>query len=98
MHTRTREYGLEFLLAFDGRIPHLEDGYWIQFDIERVKAAKERPHGLSYVFTLHAPGGTRLVGCDSPWRPGQGRPIQTQAASERSLAPDGDRSRATVSV
>jgi hypothetical protein len=65
MYTRAPEYGLEFLLAFDGRIHHLEEGYWIKFDIERVKATKERPHGLSYSFTLHAPDGTRLVGFDN---------------------------------
>src|SRR6266568_2950819 len=65
MHSRAPEYGLEFLLAFDGRIHHLEEGYWIKFEIERVKATKERPHGLSYSFTLHAPDGRRLVGFDN---------------------------------
>ena len=64
-HAETPEYGLEFLLAFDGRIHHLEEGYWIKFEIERVDAAKERPHGLSYSFTLHAPDGTRLIGFDN---------------------------------
>src|SRR6266705_362950 len=65
MHSRAPEYGLEFLLAFDGRIHHLEEGYWIKFEIERVKPTKKRPHGLSYSFTLHAPDGTRLVGFDN---------------------------------
>jgi hypothetical protein len=65
MKRRTPEYGLEFLLAFDGRIHHLEEGYWIKFEIERVKATKERPHGLSYSFTLHGPDGTQLVGFDN---------------------------------
>ena len=65
MSTRAPEYGLEFLLAFDGRVHHLEEGYWIKFEIERVKATKKRPHGLSYSFTLHAPDGTRLVGFDN---------------------------------
>jgi hypothetical protein len=59
------DQGLEFLLAFDGRIHHLEEGYWIKFEIKRVKSAKERPHGLSYAFTLHAPDGTRLIGFDN---------------------------------
>jgi hypothetical protein len=59
------EYGLEFLLAFDGRVHHLEEGYWLKFEIKRVTASKERPHGLSYSFTLHAPDGTRLVGFDN---------------------------------
>jgi hypothetical protein len=65
MQYRAPEYGLEFLLAFDGRIHHLEEGYWIKFEIERVKATKERPHGLSYSFTLHAPDGTPLIGFDN---------------------------------
>jgi hypothetical protein len=65
MHDQGPEYGLEFLLAFDGRVHHLEEGYWIKFEIERIKASKERPHGLSYSFTLHAPDGTRLVGFDN---------------------------------
>lgn len=62
---RAPEYGLEFLLAFDGRIHHLEEGYWIKFEIERVKATRERPHGLSCSFTLHGPDGRRLVGFDN---------------------------------
>jgi hypothetical protein len=65
MDNEPSEYGLEFLLAFDGRIHHLEDGYWIKFEIKRAEATKKRPHGLSYAFTLHAPDGTRLVGFDN---------------------------------
>jgi len=65
MYNQAPEHGLEFLLAFDGRIHHLEEGYWIKFEIERVEATKQRPHGLSYSFTLHAPDGTRLVGFDN---------------------------------
>ena len=65
MQNRGPEYGLEFLLAFDGRIHHLEEGYWIKFEIERVKAAKDRPHGLACSFTLPAPDGTRMVGFDN---------------------------------
>ena len=59
------EHPLEFLLAFDGRIHHLEEGYWIKFEIKRVKSNEERPHGLSYSFTLHAPSGKRLIGFDN---------------------------------
>ena len=62
------EYGLEFLLAFDGRIHHLEEGYWIKFEIALVAATKKRPHGLSHSFALHAPDGTRLVGFDNAHR------------------------------
>jgi hypothetical protein len=59
------EHQLEFLLAFDGRVHHLEEGYWIKFEVKRAVATNERPHGLSYSFTLHAPNGRRLVGFDN---------------------------------
>jgi hypothetical protein len=48
---RATDYTLEFLLAFDGRIHHLEEGHWLKFEIKKVKATKRRPHGLSYSFT-----------------------------------------------
>ena len=65
MNDRAVDHGLEFLLAFNGRVHHLEKGYWLKFDITRVEPSPERPHGLSYSFTLHAPDGTRLVGFDN---------------------------------
>lgn len=55
MEKQPPEYSLEFLLAFDGRIHHLEEGYWIKFEIKRVTASSERPHGLSH--------STRSNGC-----------------------------------
>lgn len=65
MKCRLPEYALEFLLAFNGRIHYLQDGTWIKFAIKRVKPSTERPHGLSYSLTLHAPDGTRLIGFDN---------------------------------
>jgi hypothetical protein len=65
MKSRDADYTLEFLLDFDGRIHHLEEGYWLKFEIKRVKATPRRPHGLSYSFTLHAPDGKRLIGLDN---------------------------------
>src|SRR6266852_5885180 len=62
---REPDHTLEFLLAFDGRVHHLEKGYWIKFEIKRVEATKRRPFGLSCSFALHAPDGTRLVGFDN---------------------------------
>lgn len=78
------EHALELLLAFDGRIHHLEEGYWIKFEIKRVKATKERPHGLSYSFTLHAPDGVRLVGFDNA----HGVPAPGSRFKRRSRASD----------
>jgi hypothetical protein len=59
------EHTLEFLLAFDGRVHHLEKGYWLKFEIVRVEPTSERPHGLRYAFTLHGPNGKRLIGFDN---------------------------------
>ena len=63
--TTPNEHSLAFLLAFDGRIHHLEQGYWLKFEIVRTGPSKERPHGLRYSFTLHDPDGKRLVGFDN---------------------------------
>ena len=65
MMTGRADHTLEFLLDFDGHVHRLEQGYWIKFQITIVKVTSERPHGLSYSFTLHAPDGTRLVGFDN---------------------------------
>ena len=59
------EHTLEFLLAFDGYRHHYQDGYYAKFEIRRTEPTPERPHGLRYSFTLHAPDGTRLVGFDN---------------------------------
>jgi hypothetical protein len=59
------DHGLEFLLAFDGRIHILEKGYWLKFEIKQVEAETTRPHGLRYSFTLHGPSGKRLLGFDN---------------------------------
>ena len=84
MRNRPSEYGLEFLLSFDGRIHHLEEGYWIKFEIKRIEATRKRPHGLSYAFTLHAPDGTRLVGFDNA----HGVPAKSSRLKRRAEASD----------
>lgn len=65
MAERPPEHTLEFLLAFDGRTHWYEGGYHVKFQIRRVRPTPERPHGLRYSFTLHDPGGRRLVGFDN---------------------------------
>jgi hypothetical protein len=59
------DHTLEFLLAFDGRIHRLDQGYWLKFEIKRVEPEHERPHGLSYSLTLLDPDGQRLIGFDN---------------------------------
>ncbi len=60
-----QEHTLEFLLAFDGRTHWLEQGYRLKFEIKRVEATEQRPHGLRYSLTLHGPDGDRLLGFDN---------------------------------
>lgn len=60
-----KEHALEFLLAFDGRLHHYPEGYFVKFEIKQVEPSEQRPHGLRYSFTLHDPAGKRLVGFDN---------------------------------
>lgn len=78
------DYGLEYLLAFDGRVHIFEDGCWVKFEIKKGEATKERPHGLSYSFTLHGPDGTRLLGFDNA----HGVPAQGSKFKQRPAAHD----------
>jgi hypothetical protein len=59
------EYGLEMLLGYDGRIMYLDGGYWMKFEIRRTDTTTERPHGLSYSFTLHDSRNRRIIGFDN---------------------------------
>lgn len=57
---------LAALLELDGqRLFIHEAGYWVLFDVKQVPPSTERPHGLDYSLTLHAPDGTRIVGFDN---------------------------------
>lgn len=49
-----------------------EIGHWVKFVVRRANVTAERPHGLSYSLTLHAPDGARLVGFDNA-HPARGR-------------------------
>lgn len=42
-----------------------ETGYWVKFIVRQTEVTPERPHGLSYSLTMHAPDGDRLVGFDN---------------------------------
>jgi hypothetical protein len=82
----TVDHTLEFLLALDGRIHHLEKRYSIRFEIKKVEMSEARPHGLSYSLTLHAPDGARLIGFDNAHRVARWLSLQETAAGERPLA------------
>jgi hypothetical protein len=59
------EHELAFLLGFDGTRYLFEEGYWVKIEVSQTDPTPQRPHGLSYSFTLHAPEGTRLLGFDN---------------------------------
>ncbi len=57
--------GMEALLDLDGYIVVEDDGYWTKIKVSKVKASKERPHGISYSMTLHNPSNQRVLGFDN---------------------------------
>lgn len=61
-----RDPGLDTLLELHGETLFVDDaGHWVKFVAVRAEPTPERPHGLSYSLTLHAPDGARLVGFDN---------------------------------
>jgi hypothetical protein len=61
-----RDLSLEVLLDLDGYGFTFEpSGYSVKFNVKKVPVTPERPHGISYALTLHAPEGARLVGFDN---------------------------------
>jgi hypothetical protein len=63
---RSPAIGLEYLLGLDGNIEVQNDaGYWVKMEVSNVDVTTERPHGIRYSLTLHAPDNTRLIGFDN---------------------------------
>ena len=61
-----KKTGLDYLLGLDGNIEFQNDaGYWVKMDVSRVAVTAERPHGIKYSLTFHAPRGERLMGFDN---------------------------------
>ena len=66
MNRPDRELGLDTLLDLHGQTLFVDEvGHWVKFVVRRANVTAERPHGLSYSLTLHAPDGARLVGFDN---------------------------------
>ena len=54
------------LLGLHGETLFVDDaGRSVTFVVVRMEPTPERPHGLSYSLTLHAPDGSRLLGFDN---------------------------------
>ena len=61
-----RDPGLDTLLDLHGQTLFVDEiGHWVKFVVLRTEVTPDRPQGLSYSLTLHAPDGTRLVGFDN---------------------------------
>ncbi len=62
-----RDPSLDTLLDLDGVVLVIdpEGGHWVKFEVCRIEATEEKPHGLDYSLTLHGPDGKRLVGFDN---------------------------------
>jgi len=61
-----RDTTLDALLDLHGQVLVIDEaGYWVRFVVHRVPASAEKPHGLDYSLTLHAPDGERIVGFDN---------------------------------
>ncbi len=60
-----RDQSLDSLLTLDGVRYAIYGPYWVKFEVKRVPATPERPHGLDYSLTLHDGKGERMLGFDN---------------------------------
>ena len=80
-----RDPGLDTLLDLHSQTLFVDElGHWVKFVVLRTEVTPERPHGLSYSLTLHAPDGARLVGFDNahPARRWRGPGARTRGESD----------------
>lgn len=86
MTVTKRDPGLDTLLELHGQTLFVDEiGHWVKFVVLRTEFSLERPHGLSYSLTLHAPDGERLVGEDDRTREMTG-PMDGPSPNRRYLA------------
>lgn len=96
------EYALELLLAYDGRVHYLASGHTLRFEVRKVEKSARTPYGIACSWTLHASGGTRLLGFDNvhpvPHRGGRYVKPKSEAGHWRRTAIDEGRPFDFVSV
>jgi hypothetical protein len=56
---------IESLLDLDGETFFMQSGYWVKFEVRKVKPTKDCPHGVRYSLTLHDPFKRRIMGFDN---------------------------------
>ena len=61
------DHSADLVLELDGVTFFVDpdESYRVRFEIRRVDATQDRPHGLSYSITLHDPSGRRIFGYDN---------------------------------
>lgn len=60
-----KDQALAYLLDLDGEAIVYDNGCVARFKVMRIAPTTEKPHGISYALTLHAPDGRRLMGYDN---------------------------------
>lgn len=60
-----KDVELETLLDLDGEIFPMENGFWIKFEVFKIKPSPQIPHGIKYSLTLHDRNNARIVGFDN---------------------------------
>lgn len=60
-----RDTGLDTLLSMDGVVRVYPNKYWWKIKAHLVDPSEQRPHGISYSFTLHDNKNTRIFGMDN---------------------------------
>lgn len=56
---------LDLLLALNGEIFSMDNGYWAKFDAWRIEPNPDAPHGIRYSLTLHDRDDRRILGFDN---------------------------------
>jgi hypothetical protein len=56
---------LAYLLDLDGEEINYDGGFVAKFKVKPSEPTPEKPHGVSYSLTFHAPDGRRLMGYDN---------------------------------
>ena len=56
---------MENLLLLNGEIIVMNTGHWAKFVAHEIEPDEQRPQGISYSLTFHAPSGKRLIGYDN---------------------------------
>lgn len=63
------DHTLKLLPDLDGFAYGTDGGYWLKYEVRKVRKTDEKPHGIKYSLPLHHPSGRRIFGIDNAHRP-----------------------------